>query len=339
MKDNLIASIGSQLNIPVTEDKEWICQTVYSLAGQMALASLWDHNDDNQSVSIQHFKKRIEQIIVAYKDIYPEIRFALPDDVSDLCQEMYSIYLRSGYLYHSAYQLSPCVPASAGYGDIMLYRGCSPDSKLFMSGLGMYSANKCVSDRSVANLFGLQDYSFQNYLEELLSSGGWESVEWPDSSEFLRLDPPFSGGYWKQNPDKDTRISLARYGEPNKLYVFCRYTNDAYQQKQIPEWLLQDYYHDGAAGFGEYRRIATALLYRYETLPAIKAKLESGLVEVKLGYRLPPSEETFFNLYSWPLLYNFSGSMTQAFTRKMTKSIYPLFKHELESIGYHFMEE
>ena len=56
MKDNLIASIGSQLNIPVTEDKEWICQTVYSLAGQMALASLWDHNDDNQSVSIQHFK-------------------------------------------------------------------------------------------------------------------------------------------------------------------------------------------------------------------------------------------------------------------------------------------
>ena len=96
MINDLIVSIGRQLNIPQSDDNEWVCRVVYSVAGQMALASLWDHTEDGGSVSIQHFKSRIGQIFDAYEGIYPKIGFLLPHDKTDLIEEMYSIYLRNG---------------------------------------------------------------------------------------------------------------------------------------------------------------------------------------------------------------------------------------------------
>lgn len=339
MTNDLIALIGRQLNIPKSADNEWACQVVYSVAGQMALASLWDHNEDKSSISIQHFKNRIAQIFDAYEGIYPEIGFLLPKDKTDLLEEMYSIYLRNGFYYHSAHQISPAAPATAGNGNLVLHRGSSPDAKLFMSGLGFYSVQKPAPDRTVAEMFGLQEQTFESYLEELLGHGEWEPIDWPDNAEFLRLDPPFRWGYWQQIPGKDDRISLARYGEPNKVFVFYRYDNEAYQQKSIPEWRIRDYFSNDTGGYGEYRRIAIALLKRYGTLPDSKADTRGTLVEIKLGYRLPPSEEEFFKLYSWPVQYDFSSQLPQVFTRKMAKQIYPVFKHELEAIGYCFVEE
>lgn len=91
MINDLIVSIGRQLNIPQSDDNEWVCRVVYSVAGQMALASLWDHTEDGGSVSIQHFKSRIGQIFDAYEGIYPKIGFLLPHDKTDLIEEMYSM--------------------------------------------------------------------------------------------------------------------------------------------------------------------------------------------------------------------------------------------------------
>ena len=155
----------------------------------------------------------------------------------------------------------------------------------------------------------------------------------------MRLDPPFSRGYWQKTPDKSIRVSLARYSEPNKLFAFYRYHDGQYQQKPIPEWRLRDWFSNSASNYGEYRRIAIALLKQYGTLPEIKAKTLGNLMEIKVGYRLPPSEEEFFKLYSWPVSYDFSPSFPQVFTRKMAKQIYPMFKQTLELLGYCFVEE
>lgn len=43
MGNELIISIGRQLNIPGKVDNEWMCRVIYSIAGQMGLASLWDY--------------------------------------------------------------------------------------------------------------------------------------------------------------------------------------------------------------------------------------------------------------------------------------------------------
>lgn len=336
MTSDLIASIGRQLNIPGPDDSERICRIVYSVAGRLALASLWDYTEDKGPVSIQHFKKRIAKVFDAYESLCPEVTVMLPQDKTDLIDEMYSTYLRCGYFYHSAYQIAPAAPAQAGYGALTLCRGASPDAGLSISGLGLYShsGEGKAAGGSIAAMFGLQEQTLGRYLDELLESGEWETAAWPENTEFLRLAPPFSRGYWQQEPNRDGRISLAKYGEPNKLFAFYRYDNGVYRQKPIPQWRIEDYDSAGSGGFGEYFRIAAALLNRYEALPEIKAAASGALVEVKLGYRLPPPEEAFFKLYSWPARYD----APQVFTRTMARQVYPVFKHELEAIGYRFVE-
>lgn len=337
MKNRLINAIGGQLNIP-RSGLESICQIVYSVAGQMALASLWDYDEEQDSVSVQHFKNRVIKIIDAYIDLFPEISPYFLDDKTGIAEDIYTVYLHNGLLYHSANRVSPVAYAEAVSDNICLLKGASPDLKLFMSGLGFYSAEQRSTERTIANLFGLQKQSFESYLEELLSYDEWKEITWSDNTEFLRLDLPFSRGYWQQEPNYDDRISIARFGEPNRIYTFYRYYEGVFQHKSIPVWRLKDYFTN-AANDMEYIRIAVALLNRYGTLPKIQVKETGNQIELKVGYRFPPSEEYFFRLYSWPMRYDFEPNETQVFTRKMSKQIYPVFKKEISSIGYQFVEE
>lgn len=254
MGNELIISIGRQLNIPGKVDNEWMCRVIYSIAGQMGLASLWDYDEGEDTVSIQHFKERIAEIFAAYEELYSSIKFILPEKKSDLIDEIYHIYLRSGFFYHSAYRISPAVPSFAAYNNLTICRGSSPDAQLFMSGLGYYSRQKSSADKSIAEVFGLQNQGLEDYLGGLLGDGEWVPIDWPDSAEFMYLGPSFRLGYWKQTPDKDGRISLARYGEPSRVYAFYRYYNGQYQQKAIPEWKTQDFSHSYPGSYGEHAR-------------------------------------------------------------------------------------
>ena len=63
MKDQLISEISKQLNIAETAGTESLCKAIYSATGKMALASIWDHPEDEKFVSIQHFKKSAAQVL------------------------------------------------------------------------------------------------------------------------------------------------------------------------------------------------------------------------------------------------------------------------------------
>ena len=80
MINDLLNSISKELNIPKTAGNEWVCQIVYSVAGQMALASLWDHTEDSDTISIQHFKDRMKQIFDAYRSLFPQVQYMLPEN-------------------------------------------------------------------------------------------------------------------------------------------------------------------------------------------------------------------------------------------------------------------
>ena len=84
MMNNLIESIGEQLNIPKSDGGDWVCRVVYSIAGQLALASLWDRSEDEASVSIQHFKSRITQIFEAYEDIDTKVKHKVCNHVQHM---------------------------------------------------------------------------------------------------------------------------------------------------------------------------------------------------------------------------------------------------------------
>ncbi len=337
MVDNLIATIGRQLNIPQSPGSEWICQIIYSLAGKMALASLWDHSEDEDTISLQHFKKRVLQIIDAYTQIYPQVDAVLQRNKDALAEEIYTLYLRTGCLYHSAYKLSPAAPSVSRNNRIHLYRGAAPGANLFLSGLGSYSIQDSNVEQMPDVMFGLQVKPYSEHLHELLDSGSWEQVDWPESTQFLKIEPPFSGGYWQTVPNK-SKISLARYGEPNRVYVFYRFYNGAYQQMPIPAWCLCDFQSPTANNNDAYRIIATALLMEYGQMPLIRVASVDGYKIIRLGYRLPPAEEAFLKLYSWPLDYDFSDGSGKVFSRKMAKDIFPLFKAQFEKEGYHFVE-
>lgn len=340
MEDELLSSICKQLNIPQISNPQWICQAIYSVAGKMALASLWDHAEDESIISVQHFKGRAAQIFDAYTSLYPQTVRLFSENREDLIQDIYDIYRRTGHFYHTAYKISPAVVSQCKVGNVVLSRGVSPGSKHFMSGLGFYDigSNQEHETKSLAEMFDLQTQPMSDYLQELLQ-GEWASVEWPDRTEYLRLDPPFSSRYWKEQPDADGRISLARYGDPNRIYIFYQYKGGHFWQKPIPEWRVNDFRTHGKTGYGEYRRIALALLNLYNQIPVSTAKLTGSLVEIHLGYRLPPAEEDFFRLYSWPSNFDLSPELTQPFRRLMAAAVYPAFKQQLETIGYHFLEE
>ena len=203
MGNELIISIGRQLNIPGKVDNEWMCRVIYSIAGQMGLASLWDYDEDEDTVSIQHFKERIAEIFAAYEELYPSIKFIFPEKKSDLIDEIYHIYLRSGFFYHSAYRISPAVPSFATYNNLTICRGSSPDVQLFMSGLGYYSRQKSSADKSIAEVFGLQNQGLEDYLGGLLGDGEWVPIDWPDTATQQPL--------YSTLPDADDVVAIKGY--------------------------------------------------------------------------------------------------------------------------------
>lgn len=340
VKETLISEISNQIGITQTADSGNLCKIIYSATGKMALASLWDHPENEDFVSVQHFKKRATQVLSAYLAIYPETKHRFPADLNGIIDDMYKTYRRTGFFYHSPYRLSPAAPSSGGFGQCVLYRGTPPEQKCFMSGLGMYRMTKNIQHcKSAAEMFDMQTQSFSDYLQEVMENNDWYTSEWPEDTEFLRLTPPFSRGYWQENPDKAGTLSMARYGSPNKLYVFYRWRNGIFEQKAIPAWRVTDF-RNSEPSTGEYRRIACSLLDAVQQLPPIKTKIfNQHFVSIKLSYRLPPSEEDFFKLYSWPVSYDITPKTPQVFQREMSKSVYPVFKQHLESVGFRFMEE
>lgn len=337
MKKELIYEISKQLNIPQVNDSTGICRAIYSISGKMAIVSLRECSVDN-FISIQHLKKRVSQIIDAYINIFPQIKIRFSSDRDSVVEDIYEIYRRNGFCYHSSYRLYPAVSKISGNGKCILYRGTSPVEKMYMSGLGFYIVKQNDKEyKSISDMFGLQTQSLSEYLKEVLEyNNEWTNIEWPDNTEFLRIKAPFSKGYWQDKPVKSEKVSLARYGYPRKIYVFYRYINGCFQAKQIPEWRVSDFRADNKPDYGEYRRIANAILEDNQQLPPIRVVKKDGVVEIKLGYRLPPTEEDFFKLYSWPVNYNNASSN---FQREMAIDVYPIFKHQVELMGYCIMEE
>ena len=132
---------------------------------------------------------------------------------------------------------------------------------------------------------------------------------------------------------------MVRYGFPNKLYAFYRWRDGIFEQKPIPVWRIDDFRTIGQSGSGEYRRIACALLDHIGELPPILVSFKDWIARIKLGYRLPPAEEDFFKLYSWPINYDVTPKTPQVFQREMSVMVYSILRQHLGSIGYRFVEE
>lgn len=329
----LIERISIEFNIKkdIDETEEmWKSRVVYSVAGRLAMASLYDVLEDEKPVSVTYFKRRCKRVFEAYLDLYPGLRHEMLAPIEDYTEEIYHILLGAGCIYHTPNRLIPSAEMRVTLKNVELQRGTAVGEMLFVSGIGTYqirNGNQPIDE--VLDMFQIPAINLSEYGQHLVRNAKWCDFETKTQVEYLRIEPPFTRGYWKDTPDMDGKVALLRTGEQGGyLYYLYRYENGKKIVSELPSWMV-----DGA----EYRNISNALLAANGSLPSIK--IETGrnkkTVLIKQEYLLPIAVMNFVKLYSWPARFS---SVHSDFNRVMTKDVYDVLKEVFQIIGIEVKE-
>lgn len=332
---DLLYEISNELGIKKDKQEnetQWINRVIYSSVAKLAIASVWSNGEDYHTDAIIHFKNHCKKLLNAYLNIFPDSLNMFSPNYDELSEEIYKILLSAGCFYHMPYRLSPAVKKLSVVNNIVLARGLSPDNDFNMSGMGFYIENSSIdSQEDVFDMFNISRATFDRYVDQIIKNKEWIPAKFDKNIEdykFLKTQPPFTNGYWKKEPDKENVVSLARISEiNNSMYFLYKYDNGKYFELPLENWRTE---------YFQYRAISTGILQSCNKLPPISAKLSDEIVYIKLNYLLPPNEESFFKLYSWPINYL---TTDQNFNRIMSKKIYNVFKTILKQSGYQFREE
>lgn len=319
------------------ESLSWKCRIAYSVSIKRGLDALWEKEDDveqNGTVSLLHITRTIKQVFRAFHVLCPEMAAVMQDfmqlhisDGESPEKLLIELLQKGGCFYHSPYRAAPAIFAGAHLAGTMFLRGLPLEEVQCMSGAGMYAEAPIGGcPENVATLFGLRKILSGTDMDRLENSLPKQHREYMDSWEFLDLSRK-NGKYWKDKPDKGVTSLARRVHKVEKVYTLYRYDGSRFLCRALPEC-----WHSGT----RYLALAVALLSRRGILPAITMKDDGPVVSLKVGYLLPPAEETFFRLYSWP---DIVRKRNPYFSRVMTRSVFEAFQILMTHLGYTFLEE
>lgn len=329
--NGLLSKIASQYHIPRGDhesENAWRARIIYSICGMMAYASLWD-DESEVLISQQHLKSRIHEIFSSYLFLYPELSNAVQYTSKELEDEITEQFINGGIVYQRPYDLIPSIRHEALFDDALFQRGISIDEISCVSGIGFYSL---VEEKStpwnLETMFGLEQKNLHQVWQTILSSASWQqSNSFAAFTEYLRLRPPFTEGYWKSNPEQTGNISILRTGMKGSwLYYLYRCDDGKFQISPLPEWQTESQ---------NYLLPACACLSAQGTLPSIEYAEDGALVHVHLNYLLPPSELNFLKMYSWP---ENGSALPCSFHREISVEVFTAIKGVLSAEGYQFKE-
>ena len=310
-------------------ENDWKTRLIYSICGMMAYASLWDESED-ELVSIVHLKRKVRSILSNYKSMYPELSNSLPYATSEIEDEIAGQYLSAGLVYHRPNRIAPSMKHEVPYCNIVFQRGIALDSISCVSGIGFYSKLDCGSNpEKIKAMFGLERETLRGLWESTLINATWKAVPpLEQNTEYLRIKPPFSRGYWENSPDTTGIVSILRTGmKGSQLYYLYRHSDNTMEISPLPQWQVENY---------NYRSLACACLQSYGTLPPIEYTEDGALVHLRMNYLLPPHELEFLKLYSWPEVFK---SLPCNFKRKLSTEVFVAIKMVLSDEGYEFKGE
>lgn len=323
-------------------DERWKARVVYSLLGQMALASLLDDLEEDEvthnvcePISIAHFKGRICAVWESYLALYPELRAFFSAESKTLCDDIYDIFLKTGCIYHTAYRIASAAPSIARQGGVQFERGMPLERQQHISGLGAYlpegdAFEKAVLYPSVREMFGLQEGTLSGLWSALAANAAWSPLYAGESVEYLSHTPPFP---WGHTPSKDIDVSIARLGQPGgRLYYLYHIEDGRLLGSQLPHWLVNDPFYSGTA----FRTAVCACLSYHAQLPVIRYRIDGATVQAAFSHLLPPAERYWVKLYSWPLSFS---DVFGNHKRVFDFGVFQAVKDILEQIGYQFAEE
>lgn len=312
---------------------------VYSVAGRMGYSSLFDIAENiedysRSNISIQHFKLRIKEILEAYLSMYPEIRKLFPgngDDFDELVDEMYSVFLHTGTLYHKNNRIAPSAPCCSKSGKTIFTRGLSFNISQAVSGIGTYLLSDISGYRNIGirEMYDLPNGSLVDFWNELMANTKWIKISPFQDVQYLRTEAPFTNGYWSNSYKREKEVSLLRIGHNSgdlKYYLYKFVNKDCFIS-EIPSWMLRHKHG--------YRRIANACLCKKNSLPKTKYRIDCNIVYIELGYLYPLEELNLLKLYSWPGI----GLIRHTdFKRVMSYDVFIIIKNLMEKMGYEFLE-
>ncbi|MDD4592390.1 MAG: hypothetical protein PHG06_18470 [Parabacteroides sp.] len=309
-------------------ENEWKTRLVYSICGMMAYASLWDDSEEDP-ISIVHLKRKVRSMLENYKSMYPELSGSLPYVSKELEDEIADQFLSTGVVYHRPNRIAPSIKHEEPFGDLLFQRGIALDSISCVSGIGFYSKQYGAKNPDkIKAMFSLGQENLQALWRITLSSASWKSnLSFEQNTEYLRLKPPFSQGYWVNKPNATGTVSILRTGmKGSQLYYLYFYSGTTIEVSPLPQWQVESY---------NYRSLACACLSTYGTLPPIEYFEDGALVHVHMNYLLPPRELEFLKLYSWPEI---CTSLLCNFRRKLSIEVFTAIKNVLSDEGYEFKE-
>lgn len=309
-------------------ETDWKSRIIYSILGRMALASLFDMEDEDKS-SVVHMKRRVENLIEHYREMYPELDVLTMADSEELSNEIYDIYLHTGAIYHEPNRVILSAKTDAVVDGIKFTRGYEIEAKQFVSGLGTYmTAGNTNGRHSVSDMYQLENIPLLERWDLCIKNAKWTEFAPETSIEYLRTVPSFRKGYWVDKPDESGKISILRTGfKSAKLYYLYKAEDEKILASQLPQWQVEDY---------NYRSLANACLCQEGVLPPSRYRYDGELVYLKFEYLPPPIELYFWKLYSWP---SSVASIPSDFNRVLMRPIFEAIKTVMEQQGYEFVKE
>ena len=307
---------------------QWKTRLIYSMLGRMALASLFDVEEEDIS-SVTHMKRRIETLLFSYIEMYPELNRLLPNDFSQLSDEIYDIFLQTGAVYHEPNHVLMSSKSEVCRDGICFTRGYELETKQKISGLGSYMrAERSLKTGSLTDLFFLETSTLLEVWTSYVKNAVWSKFQADTSAEYLRMYPPFNRGYWTDKPDVSGKVSLLRTGfKGSQLYYLYKVVSGNIMSSQLPQWQVEGY---------NYRLLSNSCLCNEGVLPPSTFKYDGNIVHLNFGYLPPPAELYLWKLYTWPAR---MVSLPKDFNRICDRQVFSVIKTEMEAKGYIFLEE
>lgn len=327
----LLNDISDDLNIrkgDTEENSSFIRRLIYSAVIRTAYNSLFDFNENNDIVSIKHFKAVLQDLLKFYFNQYGDVFANVASDevIAQITDEYYDLLLSSGIIYHYPHRITASKYQCFNYDDISFVRGYSYDETIYMSGAGAFIETNGLIENTVETIF---DY-FQ--IPTCLMSERWRrrinklkfvTSQNENKYEYIKTNK-FKDGYWGDQPINDGTVSILKNSTGNSsLYYFYKFDGEELLVSQIPEWLSEG---------NEIYILVNEFLFDYGKLPYICFKEDGEIVIVKLNYILPPKELAAYKLYSWPDKYLDNDFQN----RIMNIKVFKIFRYLLENEGYKF---
>jgi hypothetical protein len=339
-----LGKIAQELNIyPFVNESDDLMKVrlFYSVAGRWALACLWN-NELQNTVSIELVKNTIQECMRAFLQMSQEVGQQLPNvTLNALMEEIYRLYRETGYFYEKAYRVGAPVFMQASVDDCCFLRGISPGFSCKMSGLGPY----CIGDNKtktgsvpLEEMFHCLPFPIWEWWEKFQARQRFDLIKEWNQFEFLQKDIHIGAKWWKSRPDTDGAVSLTRTNNlPPREYHLYRFSNGVMQMSDaLPVWQTEHF---------EYCRIAAAVMQKNGTPPLIFVNDVGGVKKIQLQYLLPPPEQNFFELYSWPSDFREFGTDAKdtkfhvRVNRVMAGEVYPAFRKLTSRLGYDVEED